>query len=153
MPLQIRSDDLAGPQIRALIAAHLSSMGDHSPEDSCHALDADRLRHPSITVWTAWIDEELAGMGALKQLDGARGEIKSMRVDDRFRGAGVGRAILRHIMATASARGMTSLWLETGASGAFAAAQRLYVSEGFVECEPFDEYRHDVHSVFMTRAL
>ena len=95
MPLQIRLDDLSGPQIRALIAAHLVSMGDHSPEDSCHALDADRLRHPSITVWTAWTDEELAGMGALKRLDGARGEIKSMRVDDRLRGLRRVRAVRR----------------------------------------------------------
>jgi putative acetyltransferase len=118
-----------------------------------HALDLDALRHPSITFWSAWIDDELAGIGALKQLDEQRGEIKSMRVDDRFRGAGVGRAILRHIVAEARGRGMTSLWLETGSPDDFIPAQRLYESEGFVVCEPFDGYVEDPYSVFMTKTL
>lgn len=151
--LEIRVDDLSSEQTRALIAVHLSGMLDHSPADSMHALDTDGLRHPSITVWSAWHDGELAGVGGLKSLDAARGEIKSMRVDDRFRGTGVGRALLHHIVAAARERGMTSLWLETGSSAEFAPARRLYESEGFVPCGPFDEYRLDVHSVFLTRAL
>ena len=89
-------------------------MHDTSPPESVHALDIDGLRHPAITFWSAWVDGELAGIGALKRLDAARGELKSMRVDDRFRGSGVGRAILRHIVHDARERGMTSLWLETG---------------------------------------
>ena len=78
-------------------------MHDTSPPESVHALDIDGLRHPSITFWSAWIDGELAGIGALKSIDAERGELKSMRVDDRFRGSGVGRALLRHIIAEARA--------------------------------------------------
>ena len=151
--IEIRADDLSGDAIRALITRHLEGMHDTSPPDSVHALDLEGLRHPSITFWSAWIGGELAGIGALKEIDAERGELKSMRVDDRFRGSGVGRAILLHIMAAARERGMTSLWLETGSPDDFVPAQRLYESEGFTRCGPFDGYTDDPFSVFMTRTL
>ncbi len=151
--IEIRADDLSGEATRRLIAAHLAGMHDTSPPESVHALDMEGLRHPSITFWSAWIGGELAGIGALKQLDAERGELKSMRVYDRFRGTGVGRAILRHIIDDARARGMTSLWLETGSTEEFLPAQRLYESEGFVLCGPFEGYVLDPFSVFLTRNL
>lgn len=151
--IDIRVDDLSGAATRALIAAHLEGMHDTSPPESVHALDIDGLRHPSITFWSAWIEGDLAGIGALKTMDAERGELKSMRVDDRFRGSGVGRAILRHIMAAARERGMTSLWLETGSPEDFVPAVRLYESEGFTHCGPFEGYADDPFSVFMTRTL
>ena len=151
--IEIRLDDLTSDATQALIAAHLSGMHESSPPESVHALDVDSLRHPSVTFWSAWIDGTIAGIGALKSLDHERGELKSMRVADGFRGTGVGRALLRHIVAEARRRGMTSLWLETGATPDFLPAQRLYESEGFVVCGPFEGYSHDPFSVFMTRAL
>jgi putative acetyltransferase len=151
--IDIRTDDLTGHATRALIAAHLRGMSDISPAESMHALDVDALRDPSITFWSAWVDGELAGIGALKTLREDGGEIKSMRVDDRFLGAGVGRAILRHIVAEARARRMTSLWLETGSTAEFAPARQLYSSEGFIECDPFDAYVLDPYSTFMTLDL
>lgn len=166
--IHIRPDDLSGVATRRLVARHLAGMHDTSPPESVHALDLDALTDASISFWSAWVvrrpegdmaqsslesDGELAGIGALKTIDGARGELKSMRVDDRFLGAGVGRALLRHIVADARARGMTSLWLETGSTAEFVPAQRLYASEGFVECGPFEGYAPDPFSVFMTRAI
>jgi putative acetyltransferase len=151
--LQIRRDDLSGAATQALVAAHRAGMRATSPEDSCHVLDLEALRDPSITFWSAWEGDDLAGIGALKDLGEGRGELKSMRVDDRFRGTGVGRAMLRHLVAAASALGMRSLWLETGASEEFVPARRLYAAEGFTECGPFDAYVPDRHSVFMTRTL
>ena len=151
--IEIRVDDLAGEATRALIAFHLDGMHDTSPPESVHALDIDGLRHPSITFWSAWIGGELAGIAALKSIDAERGELKSMRVDDRFRGSGVGRALLRHLIAEARRRGMTSLWLETGSPDDFVPAQRLYESEGFTRCGPFEGYTDDPFSVFMTRTL
>jgi putative acetyltransferase len=148
-----RVDDLSGAAIRALIAQHLSGMHEHSPPESVHAFDVDKLRQPDVTFWSAWVGEELAGCGALKQIDPARGEIKSMRVVEAFLGRGVGRAILEHIVGEARARGMRSLWLETGSAATFAPAIRLYESAGFTRCGPFDGYVEDPFSVFMTRAL
>ena len=151
--IEIRVDDLSGDATRALITAHLAGMHDTSPPESVHALDLDGLRDPAITFWSAWSGPELAGIGALKRLDAQRGEIKSMRVDDRFRGTGVGRALLRHIVEEARGRGMTSLWLETGSTAEFLPAKRLYESEGFVECGPFEGYALDPFSIFLTRTL
>ena len=151
--IDIRRDDLTGDATRALIAFHLTGMNDTSPPESVHALGADELRDPDVSLWSAWIGPDLAGIGALKALDAHRGELKSMRVVTRFLGLGVGRALLRHIVADARERGMTSLWLETGATAEFVPAQRLYESEGFVPCGPFERYRPDPFSVFMTRAL
>ncbi|MDY0910829.1 GNAT family N-acetyltransferase [Microbacterium sp. CFBP9034] len=149
----IQPDDLSGDATRRLIAFHLEGMHDTSPPESVHALDVEALRDPAISFWSGWIDGELAGIGALKAIDAERGELKSMRVDDRFRGYGVGRVLLRHIVEVARERGMTSLWLETGDSADFVPAQRLYESEGFVRCGPFGGYVPDPFSVFMTRAV
>nr|WP_255447677.1 GNAT family N-acetyltransferase [Schumannella sp. 10F1B-5-1] len=178
MPLEIRVDDLSGAATRALIAHHLDGMHDGSPEESIHALDLAGLQSPAITVWSAWAssagasalrsadaaggagaeadaspESRLAGIGALKRLDATRGELKSMRVAGAFLGKGVGRAILRHIVAEAQAEGLRTLWLETGAGPQFTPAQRLYASEGFGFCGPFDGYVDDPLSVFMTRAI
>ena len=148
-----RLDDLTGAATRALIALHLAGMHESSPPESVHAFGIEKLRGPGVTFWSAWIGEELAACGALKVLDAARGELKSMRVADAFRGKGIGRAMLEHLIAEARARGLTSLWLETGSAEAFIPALRLYESAGFRRCSPFDGYVEDPFSVFMTREL
>lgn len=125
----------------------------NSPPESVHALEIDQLRQPGVTFWSVWLEAEIAGCGALKQLDARRGELKSMRVADAFLGQGVGRALLNHLIDEAKVRGMESLWLETGSSPAFAPALRLYESAGFVRCGPFDGYTDDPFSVFMTRSI
>ena len=151
--IDIRVEDLSSPATLALIARHLSDMFDTSPAESVHALDVERLRHPDVIVWSASVDGEVAGIGALSRLDAGRGEVKSMRVDDRFRGCGVGRALLAHIISHARTVGFSSLWLETGTTADFVPAHRLYESTGFVRCGPFADYTDDPFSVFMTRTL
>ena len=51
--MEIRTDDLAGPEIRELLAEHLRSMYELSPPESVHALDLAALRGSDITFWTA----------------------------------------------------------------------------------------------------
>ena len=152
-PLRFVLDDLSGGPTRALIARHLAGMHASSPPESVHAFDVDRLRQPGVTFWSVWVGDDLAGCGALKVLDSERGELKSMRVADAFLGRGIGRAMLEHLTAEAQARGLRSLWIETGSSPAFVPALRLYESAGFRRCGPFGEYREDPFSVFMTREL
>jgi putative acetyltransferase len=151
--MHIRLDDLSGPQIRALLAEHLESMASLSPPESVHALDLDALRKPGITFWTAWSEHELLGCGALKELDRAHGEIKSMRTSMAQRRKGVASAMLGHIIGEAQRRSYERLSLETGSMQAFEAAQRLYERFGFSRCPPFADYVEDPNSVFMTRRL
>ena len=151
--MQIRIDDLTGPEIRALLEEHLRNMHELSPPESVHALDLSGLREPGITFWTVWSEGQLLGCGALKELDPTHGEVKSMRTAAAHRRRGVGRAMLEHILAEARSRGYTRLSLETGSMKAFAPARRLYEAFGFTYCAPFGDYRDDPNSVFMTRTL
>lgn len=151
--VDIRVDNLQGEAIKALLQLHLDAMHQHSPPESVHALDVESLRHPSITFWTACAHGELLGCGALKRLNPDHGELKSMRTADGHQRKGVARALLQHIESAARAEGMERLSLETGSTAPFAAALRLYASEGFVNCGPFADYALDPFSVFMTKLL
>lgn len=151
--MRIGTDDLTDPRMHALLAEHLAQMRAQSPACSVHALDLGRLRAPGITVFSAWDREELLGCGALKQLTPVHGELKSMRTAAAHQGRGVGRAMLRHLLAVARERGYQRVSLETGATLPFIPAVRLYRSEGFERCGPFGDYREDPHSLFLTRAL
>jgi putative acetyltransferase len=151
--VEIRIDDLRGAAIAALLQVHLDAMYEHSPPESVHALDLAALRHPSITFWCAWDGEDLMGCGALKQLTATHAELKSMRTASAHVRKGVARTLLRHIELAARAKGIQRISLETGPHAPFAAAQKLYASEGFVECGPFADYVLDPYSLFMTKPL
>jgi putative acetyltransferase len=151
--MDIRVDDLNGPEITQLLQEHLHSMTLHSPPESIHALDIEKLRKPDITFWTIWQDSKLMGCGALKELDAAHGEIKSMRTASAHLRKGVATAMLTHILEEARRRSYRRLSLETGSVEAFAPARSLYARFGFKPCAPFAEYVEDPYSVFMTIEL
>ena len=132
--LRIVEDDLSGPEIAALLRLHLDEMHRWSPPCSVHAMPIERLRQPDVTFYAAWDGKILAGCGALKQLDATHGELKSMRAAPDYRGKGVGKAILLHLLAEARARGYARVSLETGRPEPFLPARRLYEAHGFVEC-------------------
>lgn len=153
MTLQIRRDDLSGPEIAGLLQEHLADMHLHSPPESVHALDVQGLKQSGVTFWSAWLNDELAGCGALKSLDARHAEIKSMRTAHAHLRKGVARQILEHLLKEANRMGFRRLSLETGSTAAFEPARRLYLEYGFSYCEPFGDYIEDPHSVFMTREV
>jgi putative acetyltransferase len=152
-PLEIRTDDLRGPEVSALLREHLESMALHSPPESVHALDLEALRAPEVTFWSVWRGSELVGCGALKELDAGHGELKSMRTVASQLRKGVAAALLRHMLHVARQRAYRRLSLETGSMEAFAPARALYARFGFAPCGPFADYVDDPNSVFMTREL
>jgi len=151
--IDIRIDDLRGPEIAALLEAHLDHMRSISPPESVHALDLDALRTPDITFWTMWHKDVLIGCGALRELGPLHGEIKSMHTVGTLRGKGLGRRMLKHIVDAAMRRGYRRLSLETGATDDFIAARGLYAAFGFVTCPPFGSYTLDPFSTCMTYEL
>lgn len=153
MRFAIRLDDLRSADIAVLLQEHLDDMRRHSPPESIHALDLDRLRRPGITFWSVWEGDALVGCGALRQLDATHAEIKSMRTSMHHRRKGVAACMLRHLLDEAARRGYRRLSLETGAPAAFAPARELYARFGFTACGPFADYAEDPNSVFMTREL
>src|SRR5262245_57870313 len=151
--MRITEGDLDDPRLVALLRVHLTTARAATAPGSAHALDLGDLQAPDISVWAIWDDDTLVGVGALKRLSADHGEIKSMHTAQSMRRRGAGRAMLRHIIATARARGMSRLSLETGSWDYFEPARALYRSHGFLECPPFADYRLDPNSVFMTLDL
>lgn len=149
----IVEDDLSRKEVRSLIALHLSGMHANSPACKVHALPLEKLRKPGVTFFTAWVEGELAGMGAIRELDATHGEIKSMRVAPDRLGKGIGEAILLHLLEVARSRGYERVSLETGQGPAFAPALGLYRKHGFINCEAFADYVLDDFSQCLTLAL
>lgn len=151
--LRIIEDDLSGAEIRELVALHLSGMHAHSPACKVHALPVDKLRQPGVTFFSAWADEALVGMGAIRELDAIHGELKSMRVAPAWLGQGVGEALLAHLLGVARARDYQRVSLETGNGPAFAPALALYRKHGFENCPAFADYVLDEFSQCLTLRL
>jgi putative acetyltransferase len=151
--MHIVEGGLDDPRVVELLRTHLIRARAETARGSAHALDLSGLRAPEVTFWSAWEDEAVVAVGALKRLSADHGEIKSMHTAEAARGRGVGSAMLRQIMAAARAGGLSRLSLETGAWPYFAPARALYARHGFVECPPFGDYRPDPNSVFMTLEL
>jgi putative acetyltransferase len=149
----LRRADPREPALRPLVLRHLADMQAASPPGSSHALGPEALAEPGVAFFVLEEDGAPLAFGALKPLEPGHCELKSMHVLAEARGRGLGRRLLRALMAQAAADGMVRVSLETGRPPAYAAAVMLYLGEGFVECPPFADYRPDPASLFLTRRL
>ncbi len=147
VPMDIKVDNLTGPEIAELLQEHLQSMAQHSPPESIHALDLEELRKPEITFWSVWNNAELLGCGALKELSSHHGEIKSMRTASLHQRKGVAAKLLQHILEEAKHRKYKRVSLETGSMEAFTPVHNLYTKFGFKQCGPFADYVNDPYSI------
>jgi putative acetyltransferase len=147
---EIRTADPLDEDVSGLVRLHLEFGRASSPPEDAHALEIDELLDPSIMLFAAHSDDEVLGVGALKEIDGDHAEIKTMHTVEGARGRGVGRAMLDHLLAEACHRGYRRVSLETGSMDVFAAARSLYRGAGFTPCDPFGEYRSSPNSVYMT---
>ena len=132
---------------------HLDLMHSASPPESVHALDPEALDTPDVAFFTLREGDAVLGMGAVKRIDHDHAEIKSMHVVAEARGRGLARVLLDHLLAQAQILGYSRLSLETGVEPVFAPARTLYERAGFGYCGPFEGYKEDPNSVFMTRAV
>ena len=151
--IRIIEGDFSDPRLVDLLHLHLTRARAETAPGSAHALDLTGLQSPDVGFWTIWDDETLLGVGALKRLSADHGEVKSMYTVQSLRRRGTGSAMLRHIIATARASGMSRLSLETGSWEYFRPAHAFYRRHGFVECQPFGDYVVDPNSVFMSLDL
>jgi putative acetyltransferase len=152
-PLRITPGGLDDPRVLALLEHHVRSARENSPPGTSFALDVSALRTPDIRFWTAWKGDVLVGIGALKLLETGHGEVKSMHTIAERRRSGIATTMLRHILDTARANGMSRVSLETGTGESYRGARELYRREGFVPCGPFGNYLETGHNYFMTLQL
>lgn len=153
MPYLITPASAGDADVTALLTRHLRLMQAQSPPESCHVMAPAALFDAGAVVLAAREGDVVLGVGALKPLDAAHGELKAMHCAAEARRRGVGRALLTALIALARAKGLTRLSLETGTEAVFAPARALYAAHGFEVCPPFGTYVFDPLSVFMTRQL
>ena len=151
--MEIGLASLDDADLRDLLTMHQRRMVESSPPGTSFAVDLTGLARPDVSVFAARRDGRLLGAAALKQIEPRSGEIKSMRVVDRELGTGVGFALLSYLIAVARERGYRTLLLETGTGEGFAAANALYVRNGFVRRGPFADYAASDFNIFYERAL
>ena len=151
--MQLKQGLLDHPAVLSLLEQHHEAMKQFSPPESIHALDLSGLSQDSVSFWTLWFGDELAGCGAIKYLSATHAEIKSMRTATCFLRKGVARLLLEHLLLQAQKKGINQVSLETGSMEAFAPAHKLYQSFGFNICVPFADYTKDPYSLFMTKKL
>lgn len=153
MDLEIAAADPRTDDVAALLARHLAVMRAQTPPEDVHALPADQLAEPGVTLFGARRDGVLLGVGALLRLDAAHAEIKCMHTQAAARGQGVGRAMLGRLLAEAAAAGCERVSLETGSGPEFAPARAMYAAAGFAIVGPFGSYAASPNSVFMSLVL
>jgi N-acetylglutamate synthase-like GNAT family acetyltransferase len=100
-------------------------------------------------------DGVVIGMGALDKIRKKAGAIKRMYIRPSYQGKGIGKALLQQLLQKAKEFGYNSVYLETALS--FTAAQHLYRSFGFIECDAYPETEIEPESwskfVFMKKNL
>lgn len=149
----IKSDDLQNPLVVAILEEHIADMYRTSPPESVHTLDLDSLRMSDINLWVVWDQQTPAGCIALKQHDVNWAEIKSMRTSNAYRGKGIGKLLLEHVLDVAIERKYQYLRLETGQEDFFEPARTIYSRYGFEVIGPFADYTNDPNSVFMEKQI
>lgn len=150
---EITVDDPRKPELRVLLERHLAFCLSETPPEHSFALNVGGLLDPKVTFVSYRDGETVLGVAAIKELDAAHGEVKSMHTAAEARGRGVARALLSHLLATARARGYRRVSLETGTTPGFAAARALYESAGFIPTGPFGGYPQTEDNTFYSLAL
>ncbi len=153
MHIDVGVDDPRAEDVRALLVVHLGFSRGATPAEYSFALDVEQLVDPTVTFFSATQAGRLGGVAALKRLDEANAELKSMHTSEAERGRGVGRALVEHILLFAGKAGYRRVSLETGATHEFAPARALYAKLGFSPCEAFGDYRASPYNTFMTMSL
>src|SRR5258708_34111138 len=121
--LKIIAGGLDDPQVIRLLRVHLTNARAQTAPGSAHALDLSGLKSPEIRFWSAWDEDNLLAVGAMKRLSQNHGEVKSMHTAEGVRGRGVGSAILQHIIDAARSGGVYKVKPAKGAMGGFQTAR------------------------------
>jgi putative acetyltransferase len=141
MTFAIVPADFTDPRLLDLIRMHVVAARENSPPGFSFALDLSGLTHPAVSFFVIKAGDDIAAMGALKELTPTHGELKSMRTAPAFLRQGLAAMMLDHLIALGRSRGYTRISLETGANAAYEAANKLYVKRGFVRGPVFGDYQ------------
>lgn len=154
MPSDVRRLDPYDAAAAPLLAQSDAYMASLYPPESNHMESAAGLSQPHVLFLGAWLDDTLAGCGAVKCLHdagGRYGEIKRVFVLPACRGQGIARLLMDRLEAHLHEQGIALARLETGISQPEALG--LYRALGYRERGPFGAYPPDRYSVFLEKQL
>jgi GNAT superfamily N-acetyltransferase len=139
------------PDAQALIAeleAHLSRF---YPVESRHGFSVVKLLAENVAFFVTRYDGAPAGCGGIKLFGTEFGEVKRMFVRPGYRGLGLGRLMLDHLIGYAREHGVRLVRLETGIHQQEAIC--LYERAGFYRIPPFGNYTDDPLSLCYEKRL
>ena len=139
--IEIHEGGLGDAQVEALLHHHRAESRAATPAENAHSMDSAALaQSDDVSFFSAWDGGALLGIGALRDLGGGHGELKSMRTHPGHLRKGVAKALLDHIVTVARTRGYRRLSLETGTAPMFTPSNAMYDRYGFADCAPFGGY-------------
>ena len=119
--------------------------------ESRHGFSVAKLLAENVAFFVTRYDGAPAGCGGIKLFGRDYGEVKRMFVRPEYRGLGLGRLMLDHLVRYAQDHGVGLVRLETGIHQQEAIG--LYERAGFRRIGPFGEYTDDPLSLFYERRL
>jgi len=133
--------------------AHVAAL---YPADSNHLVSAEDLSTaPNLLLGAFTQQSPTTPIGCVGLLvagqEPGTAEIKRLFVESASRGVGVAQALMDHLEAEATQRGILELRLETGIYQEESLG--LYRGRGYITIPPFGHYRPDPVSVFMAKRL
>ena len=134
--------------LRRLLRAYFRAIQDAVGPQDAKAAAAFYLRPPAA-AWLAWVDGMPAGCVGMRPHGRRACELKHLYVLPRARGLRLGRRLVRAAHRRARCAGYQAIYLDTLVS--MAAAQTLYVREGYVTCAPY--YHDGVRRIFMRKSF
>lgn len=143
-----RPDSLHASQLIEELEATLAPL---YPAESRHGYNVEQLLKASVAFFIAHVDDNPAGCGGVQLYDLAYAEIKRLYVRPQYRGLGLAKRLLQHLVNVSEQRGIRVLRLETGIHQTDAIS--LYEHLGFQRIPPFGTYQEDPLSVFFEKRL
>ena len=151
--MNIRAIDPQRSDVQVLIKQADELMLALYPPQSNHLDDLNELRKKNVCFVGAFVDDQLAGVGAVKMLvdDCDYGEIKRVYVDDRYRGQKMAQKIMFFLENYLIENNIFIARLETGDKQIEAIG--LYKKLGYFVRGPYGSYQDDPLSIFMEKRL
>ncbi len=142
MPTLITPERPDTPDAQALIAELDDHLAPLYAQESRHGYSVQKLLDQGVAFFVTRHDEVPAGCGGVLLVgDEDYAEVKRMYVRPQFRGLGLAKLMLEHLITYAQSQGIRVIRLETGIHQKAAIA--LYESVGFQRIPPFADYTDD----------
>ena len=90
---------------------------------------------PNGISYLVYVDEEVAGMGALRNMNKNIGEITRMYIRPKYRGKGLGKNLLQQLLTKGKEFGFSTIYLNTAPF--MTKARQMYNTFGFIEREEY----------------